>query len=344
MDYTHRGMTQPSDRLVALAGIAQALSQKTKHTYIAGIWKDLLWRGLLWSISHYPDEYTTTTMYAFDVKENPHVRHKEPLAPSWSWASVTVPVVYPDPTLVFVHRISDVLSASTSGTPAKQTGKVELRGHVRTGYVNSIYQYSLQEALDTYPHMTFNAHRPDTDNEKYFQYRDRGISPMDFFIFSDTKPTSSGLNKMKLVRGTWRPDQVLDPKTEITFIALAQDNIGTLPGKISHLRRETDPLVVYTIGLVPTGVEGEYTRVGYAVWEDCAWYGYMCGHNSETRPGRTLVKPKGWRGLISSRDIEYYTGPGLKGSHEHTFSPGRLPDIRKYHKGTGVQERVVTVV
>ncbi|KAF2643257.1 HET-domain-containing protein [Massarina eburnea CBS 473.64] len=38
MDYTHRGMTQPSDRLVAIHGIAQALDRHTTREYYAGIW------------------------------------------------------------------------------------------------------------------------------------------------------------------------------------------------------------------------------------------------------------------------------------------------------------------
>ncbi|KAF1964876.1 HET-domain-containing protein, partial [Bimuria novae-zelandiae CBS 107.79] len=86
MDYTHRGMTKPSDRLVAIDGIAQALSRHTTQTYYAGLWSQDFWLGLLWSIPH-TAEYTPTTTDAFDFDANPHVRHADAIAPSWSWTS-----------------------------------------------------------------------------------------------------------------------------------------------------------------------------------------------------------------------------------------------------------------
>ncbi|KAF2262136.1 HET-domain-containing protein, partial [Lojkania enalia] len=91
MDYTHRGMTNSSDRLVAIDGIAKALARRTQNEYLVGLWRDHLWIGLLWSIPH-TGEFTTTTMGAFNLDENHFIRHKEQIAPSWSWVSVTAPV------------------------------------------------------------------------------------------------------------------------------------------------------------------------------------------------------------------------------------------------------------
>lgn len=342
MDYTHRGMTKPFDRLVAIDGIAKALSRKTQQKYLAGLWSQHFWIGLLWSLSH-RREFTPTTMDAFDFAKNPEIRHKEPLAPSWSWVSVTAPVVYPVPAIMFVHRISEILSTHTSGTPAKQTGRVKIRGHLRTGYINSIYPYAIREAAKALPSMI--TVKP-TGGKELFTYRGRSFHPNDFFIFSDTKPTGS-LNQFisldwRLVRGAWRPDQVLDPQAEITFITIAQQNVGTKEGSPVRTYDDRHPLQTYTLGLIPTGrIEGEYTRVGYGVWEDCAWYGYNCGHKSRT--GRELEKSDGWRGMLAGRDLEK-SYPFPNSSHKHYFQPDRLPDISIYDKATGVQEKVLVIV
>ena len=343
IDYTHRGMTKPSDRLVAIDGIAGALRRKTKQVYLAGLWSGHFWIGLLWSISH-RNEYTPTTMRAFNLEENHHVRHKEPLSPSWSWASVTVPVVYPSPAVMFVHRICKLIDMRTAGDAAKQTGRVEIRGHVRTGYVNAIYPYSIREAAKAVPDMACG--KPTGSSDK-FTWHGRSFAPNDFFIFSDSKPTASGnqilSSNWRLVRGTWRPDQIIDPGTEITFLAIAQQNTGTKEGYVRRRYDEQHPLQTYAIGLVPTRrAEGEYTRVGYAVWEDCAWYEYMCGHKS--RAGREISRIDGWRGMLAGWDLENTPMADGGGVHEHRFKPDNLPDMKIYHAGTSVAEKVVIIV
>ncbi|KAF2278225.1 HET-domain-containing protein [Westerdykella ornata] len=344
MDYTHRGMTQPSDRLVALHGIAQALVRKTRYQYVAGLWEHQLWAGLLWSIPH-TKQYTATTEDAFDFenRNNPGVRHKNEVAPSWSWASVTVPVVYPAPTILYVHRICEIQDVSVTGTPDSQTGSVRIRGHVRTGYVNSIYPYAIREAEKAYPSMAFGKHTGET---RLFTFRDRSFSPTNYFIFSPTRPKDSKnilqSSEWRLARGLWRPDQVLDPQTEITFIAIAQQNSGTEEGKLVTTHKEDDPLTVYTIGLVPTGrVEGEYKRVGYAEWDSCSWYGYLCG--AKSRPGRDIQKVEGWRSKLS-RDPLYGSKPTGKETHDHRFESDTLPNIENYQKSAEARETVVTIV
>ncbi|OCL10795.1 HET-domain-containing protein, partial [Glonium stellatum] len=85
MDYTHRGMTNQSDRLIAISGIAEAIQRRTKNVYVSGLWQDQLALGLLWNIPFEP-EFTPTTMFAFTIP--PSTRHDKAIAPSWSWASV----------------------------------------------------------------------------------------------------------------------------------------------------------------------------------------------------------------------------------------------------------------
>ncbi|KAM0339401.1 hypothetical protein ACHAPU_010966 [Fusarium lateritium] len=74
-EYMSRSLTFESDRLVAFAGIADAYQSHAKippNSYLAGIWRPVLLKGLLWSVSDGrkvlpPQNYRT---------------------PSWSWASV----------------------------------------------------------------------------------------------------------------------------------------------------------------------------------------------------------------------------------------------------------------
>lgn len=238
MDYTHRGMTVPSDRLVAIDGIAQALRRHTSKKYHTGLWEEHFWLGLLWSISH-TNEYTPTTTDAFNLDKNDRVRQKEDLAPSWSWVSVTVPVVYPVPTVIYLDRICDIVGVTVAGTPSKKTGRLEIRGHMRKGYVDPIYPYSIREAEKAVPGMT--ARKPD-GSRNLISYRGRAWHPNDFFIFSESKP-SGGLSRFafpgwRLVRGTFRPDEIIDPCTQITFIAVAQRNAGHKPDSLvsnSHI-------------------------------------------------------------------------------------------------------------
>jgi len=80
-DYTQRMFTKISDRLVAISGLARIYGDMIRNpTYVAGLWKEDLIRGLLWHV-----EGTTL------VPRNASPFHKG--FPSWSWASVGYEVV-----------------------------------------------------------------------------------------------------------------------------------------------------------------------------------------------------------------------------------------------------------
>lgn len=347
MDYTHRGMTHASDRLIAIEGIAQALSRHTTKKYYAGLWDQDLWLGLLWSISH-ANEYTPTTTDAFDMENNKHVRHEEETAPSWSWVSVTVPVVYPVPDMVYMHRMCNVLSVQVSGTSARKSGTLKISGHVRTGFVDAMYPYSNRDAALFHPSMT--ARKP-KGTKDFISYRGRGIRPTDYFVFSDTSPDTlanrlSGGQNWRLIRGVFRPDEVIPPHTCLTFLAIAQWNIGIDLPSIARKHRAHDPVQVWTLALVPTGrADDEYRRVGYAVWEDCAWYGYVCGVKKQ--PGRVIEREAGWRGFMVGMDLEQmgWGGEEVGKGHEHGWvKHGELPAADRYGRRVTVAERLITIV
>jgi|SRR3569833_553676 len=75
-EYTARDLTKKADKLPAISGIAKVFMRNLNDdTYVAGLWEEDIYRGLLW--------YATMT----SAEEALHYR-----APSWSWASINGPV------------------------------------------------------------------------------------------------------------------------------------------------------------------------------------------------------------------------------------------------------------
>ncbi|KAF2758856.1 HET-domain-containing protein [Pseudovirgaria hyperparasitica] len=80
-DYTRRSLTFPSDKLPALVGAAQAFQRRLRsprNGYYAGLWEDNLHKDLLWR-----------PKFSIPLTLVPN------RAPSWSWASVDGPVLFP---------------------------------------------------------------------------------------------------------------------------------------------------------------------------------------------------------------------------------------------------------
>ncbi|KAK4496483.1 hypothetical protein PRZ48_012463 [Zasmidium cellare] len=75
--YSQCSLTKPGDKLVALAGIAKVFSSFAKTRYVAGLWREDLENGLLWSVNFSQHEV-----------DHPSRRSKVYRAPSWTWASV----------------------------------------------------------------------------------------------------------------------------------------------------------------------------------------------------------------------------------------------------------------
>lgn len=73
--YTKLALTNPTDKLAAVAGIAQQVQLRTSDTYLAGLWKSNIRRGLAW----------------WSNPPSILVRPSTPQAPSWSWAALNLP-------------------------------------------------------------------------------------------------------------------------------------------------------------------------------------------------------------------------------------------------------------
>lgn len=83
LSYKLRKLTVQSDILLALSAIAQEFQAKTKWTYLAGLWKEDLFRGLAWfcpeeDILPAPGPHRGTS----------HNKYEQKYCPTWSWASV----------------------------------------------------------------------------------------------------------------------------------------------------------------------------------------------------------------------------------------------------------------
>lgn len=84
-DYTQRRFTKISDRLVAISGLAKIYGEMIRNaTYVAGLWKEDLIRGLLWHVDG-------ATLIPKCAADNILTFHEA--FPSWSWASVGYEVV-----------------------------------------------------------------------------------------------------------------------------------------------------------------------------------------------------------------------------------------------------------
>jgi len=73
--YGSRLLTYPTDKFVALSGIAHAFESSFNDKYIAGLWQSTLLRDLVWDSPKAPTR-------TWPVEKEPY------LAPSWSWAAV----------------------------------------------------------------------------------------------------------------------------------------------------------------------------------------------------------------------------------------------------------------
>jgi hypothetical protein len=94
-DYTQRSLTQTSDKLFAVAGLASAMAARTSKTYCAGMWCENLQLHLLW--------------YS---KEGNMQRPSAQRAPSWSWAAW-------DGAVMWEPAMPDALSCCALSVPTK---------------------------------------------------------------------------------------------------------------------------------------------------------------------------------------------------------------------------------
>ncbi|KAE8447276.1 hypothetical protein EG329_010970 [Mollisiaceae sp. DMI_Dod_QoI] len=74
---SHGAFTFKTDKLLAIGGLASRVQKSTQCRYLAGIWEHNLLPQLMWDVGHGGADDTSVSPY---------------VAPSWSWASIDVPI------------------------------------------------------------------------------------------------------------------------------------------------------------------------------------------------------------------------------------------------------------
>ncbi|ERF75018.1 hypothetical protein EPUS_09159 [Endocarpon pusillum Z07020] len=72
--YGSRRLSNPSDKLPAMSGLARIFESRVQASYVAGLWSNALIEGLAWQGVRSTKDPTTSTSQAY-------------IAPAWSWAS-----------------------------------------------------------------------------------------------------------------------------------------------------------------------------------------------------------------------------------------------------------------
>jgi len=80
--YTNRQLTEGTDKLPALSGVARRFAALCNDAYVGGLWANDLPAGLVWSATGFLTPYGTQGHLL--------LRPAQPRAPTWSWASVAL--------------------------------------------------------------------------------------------------------------------------------------------------------------------------------------------------------------------------------------------------------------
>ncbi|TGJ79877.1 hypothetical protein E0Z10_g8886 [Xylaria hypoxylon] len=110
-DYTKRKLTEPTDRCLAISGLAEVIAPGLGGGYLAGLWERSLPLGLLWSIGGWTE-----------LRPEP----KDYQGPSWSWTSVNGLVENKITTQDFNRNLLEVIECQVElSDPLAQFGAVK---------------------------------------------------------------------------------------------------------------------------------------------------------------------------------------------------------------------------
>ncbi|PTB55839.1 hypothetical protein M431DRAFT_530339 [Trichoderma harzianum CBS 226.95] len=126
LEYSNKELTYQTDRLPAVSSYAKLIASKSGDTYLAGLWKKNLHRGLLWKI-HRRWRWTFRQLKGW-LKRPPQY-----IAPSWSWARIRSSLTWDNTD--YMKRECKVLEAKTKPYGGDIYGRVSggrllLRGKV----------------------------------------------------------------------------------------------------------------------------------------------------------------------------------------------------------------------
>lgn len=318
-DYTARGLTKYSDKLIGVAGVAEAVQARTKYTYLAGHWKELMYLDLCWYVFHDASGTIGAAASKHVTRKPPPYRAIESIAPTWSWASISDVPVYHD-IATRGQSMCTIASVEVTGPPHRQTGRLTMQGHTRSFFVHNTVKGVLEnvEALG-----------------RKYKYPNSHNFPVNIVNSASTmvvSETNSTFSTRKLLPVRFMPDEIIDPAVPVIFIAVCRRPV--MSGMSLELRRQT----IATLVLVHSGHdEHEYRRVGLAVWDDCSWFGYDCSEDRLKKAGayRRLSKP--WSRLRAP-DLP------VDSSHAHANETDWTWPDPKYHPTAKMEVKTLTII
>ena len=137
-DYTSRALSRESDTIVAVKGIADAISRLTHGEYILGLWREIIHEQLLWHVNMGHPNYIGHTVGGIFTEftgyktprllKPPHGRH-ELQAPSWTWITSKHPIKWKDLGTAGIEPMIDVISIKvTCEAHNRYRGRLEVEG------------------------------------------------------------------------------------------------------------------------------------------------------------------------------------------------------------------------
>lgn len=131
--YTTRLLTYATDRLPALAGLASVIHSRTGSSYLAGLWEENLLSDIQWAADWWAVDWSNSKNAANRL----HVPCYQ--APTYSWASINLPVFYTPPyrphVLAGTSIVGDMIyQASVLETHCQLKGSNRF-GEVKDGYI-----------------------------------------------------------------------------------------------------------------------------------------------------------------------------------------------------------------
>jgi len=147
--YSDCGLTMQSDKLVAISGMVGLLETLTGDECLAGLWRGNMPGCLLWTVRWQDDD---TGANRVDLVNNKCPKQVEWRAPSWSWASLNLPVESPQTLGVYTDRRTaeqaTVIEATVQRKPngSLKDAKLVLRGPLVQ--IDSVQAGSLETRTD----------------------------------------------------------------------------------------------------------------------------------------------------------------------------------------------------
>ena len=110
--YTRAALTKTTDKIIALAGIADEMQSVLSDKYLAGLWARNLPEQLVWQVVGDKEKASRPPSYR---------------APSWSWLSIDAAV---EPASTFNDSVLvEILSANVEPVPGRESS------HIKTGFI-----------------------------------------------------------------------------------------------------------------------------------------------------------------------------------------------------------------